>query len=70
MATETSRLGLGALIVRTWRIRLARIVTKLAGGLMTVAEHLTPADLRQRITHDDGARPKPKAAGDLRRLLP
>jgi hypothetical protein len=43
---DISRLGLGALIVRTWRIRLARIVTKAAGGLMTVAEHLL-ADLRR-----------------------
>ena len=46
MATETSRLGLGALIVRTWRIKLARIVTKAAGALMTVAERLLPPDLR------------------------
>ena len=48
MTTETSRLGLGALIVRTWRIKLARIVTKAAGGLMTVAERLLPPDLRRR----------------------
>ena len=48
MATDISRLGLGALIVRTWRIRLARIVMKLAGGLMTVAERLLPEDLRPR----------------------
>jgi hypothetical protein len=47
MATDISRLGLGALIVRTWRIRLARIVMKLAGGLMTVAERLLPTDLRR-----------------------
>ena len=47
MATDISRLGLGALIVRTWRIRLARIVMKIAGGLMTVAERLLPADLRR-----------------------
>ena len=47
MATDTSRLGLGVLIVRAWRIRLARIVMKLAGGLMTVAERLLPADLRR-----------------------
>jgi hypothetical protein len=32
MAADISRLGLGALIVRAWRIRLARIVTKAAGG--------------------------------------
>ena len=32
MTTDTSRLGLGALVVRTWQIRLARIVTKLARG--------------------------------------
>jgi hypothetical protein len=47
MTTETSRLGLGALIVRTFRIKLARIVMKLAAGLMTVAERLAPADLRR-----------------------
>jgi hypothetical protein len=47
MATEISRLGLGALIVRAWRIKLARIVMKLADGLMTVAERLLPADLRR-----------------------
>jgi hypothetical protein len=47
MATTTSRLGLGALIVRAWRIKLARIVMKLADGLMTVAERLLPADLRR-----------------------
>ena len=47
MTTDTSRLDLGALIVRVWRIRLARIVMTLAGGLMTVAERLLPADLRQ-----------------------
>jgi hypothetical protein len=29
------------------RIRLARIVMRLAGGLMTVAENLTPPDLRR-----------------------
>jgi hypothetical protein len=49
MATDTSRLGLGALIVRTWRIRLARIVMKIAGGLMTVAERLLPEDLRHDV---------------------
>ena len=48
MTTETSRLGLGALIVRAWRIKLARIVAKAAGGLMTVAERLLPPDLRRR----------------------
>ena len=40
VATCTSRLGLGALIVRAWRIKLARTVMKAAGGLMTVAERL------------------------------
>jgi hypothetical protein len=49
MATDISRLALGALIVRTWRIRLARIVMKIAGGLMTVAERLLPEDLRGDI---------------------
>jgi hypothetical protein len=47
MATDISRLGLGALIVRTWRIRLARIVMRLARGLMTVAENLLPEELRR-----------------------
>ena len=58
MATDISRLGLGALIVRTWRIKLARIIMKLAGALMTVAERLLPEDLRRRppITHDKGRR--------------
>jgi hypothetical protein len=42
MATDISRLGLGALIVRAWRIKLARIVMKLAGGLTTLAERLLP----------------------------
>ena len=49
MATDVSRLCLGALIVRAWRIKLARIVMRAAGGLMTVAERLAPADLRRRI---------------------
>ena len=48
MATDISRLGLGALIVRAWRIKLARIVMKLAGGLTTIAERLLPEDLRSR----------------------
>jgi hypothetical protein len=47
MATDISRLGLGALIVRAWRIKLARIVMRLGGGLMTIAENLLPADLRR-----------------------
>ena len=36
------------------RVRLARIVMRLAGRLMTVAENLTLPDLRRRpyITHD------------------
>jgi hypothetical protein len=46
MATDISRLGLGALLVRAWRIRLARIVMNAAGGLLTVAENLAPPDLR------------------------
>ncbi|MGC1864368.1 MAG: hypothetical protein WA733_25420 [Methylocystis sp.] len=49
MATGISHLGLSALIVRAWRIKLARIVTKAAGGLMTVAERLLPEDLRSRV---------------------
>jgi len=47
MATDISRLGLGALIVRAWRIRLARIVMKIGSGLLTVAERLLPPDLRR-----------------------
>jgi hypothetical protein len=47
VATDISRLGLGALIVRAWRIKLARIVMRAAGGLMTVAEQLLPPDLRR-----------------------
>jgi hypothetical protein len=47
MTTDISRLGLGALIVRAWRIRLARIVMKIGSGLLTVAENLLPADLRR-----------------------
>ena len=35
------------LFIRVWRIRLARIVMKLADGLMTVAERLLPPDLRR-----------------------
>jgi len=44
-ATNISRLDLGALIVRTFRVKLARIVTNAAGSLMTVAENLAPPDL-------------------------
>jgi hypothetical protein len=47
MATDISRLGLGALIVRTWRIRLARIIMKAGRGMMTLAERLLPEDLRR-----------------------
>ena len=47
MTMGISRVGLGALIVRAWRIRLARIVMKVTGGLMTVAERLLPEDLRR-----------------------
>ena len=46
MNTDTSRLGLDALIVRR-RVKLARIVMKIARGLMTVAERLLPPDLRR-----------------------
>ena len=48
MTTDISRLSLGALIVRAWRLKLARIVMKIAGGLTTVAELLVPKDLRRR----------------------
>ena len=47
MATDISRLGLGALIVRTWRIKLARIVMWTGRGMLTVAERLLPPDLRR-----------------------
>jgi hypothetical protein len=47
MATDVSRLGLGALFARTWRIRLARIVMKIGRGLLTVAESLLQEDLRR-----------------------
>ncbi|MGA9826702.1 MAG: hypothetical protein WBQ53_17990 [Methylocystis sp.] len=47
MATDISRLGLGALIVRAWRIRLARWVMRIGSGFLTVAERLLPADLRR-----------------------
>jgi hypothetical protein len=47
MATDISRLGLGALIVRAWRIRLARLVMWAGSGLLTIAEHLLPKDLRR-----------------------
>jgi hypothetical protein len=47
MATDITHLGLGALIVRAWHIRLARIVMKIGRGLLTVAEHLLPPDLRR-----------------------
>jgi hypothetical protein len=42
------------------RVRLARIVTKAAGGLMTIAEHLAPPDLRRRLS--------PTTEGDARAL--
>ena len=47
MATDISHLGLGALIVRAWRIRLARIVMNIGSELLTAAEHLLPQDLRR-----------------------
>jgi hypothetical protein len=47
MTTMTSRPSVPYLFVRASRIRLARIVMKIAGGLMTVAERLLPADLRR-----------------------
>jgi hypothetical protein len=47
MTTGISHLGLAALIVRAWRIRLARVVMKIGSGLLTVAERLLPADLRR-----------------------
>jgi hypothetical protein len=47
MTTTTSRPSVPYLFIRTWRIRLARIVVKIGRGLMTVAEHLLPEDLRR-----------------------
>ena len=46
MPTMTSRPSLPYLFIRMSRIRLARIVIKIAGGVMTVAERLLPEDLR------------------------
>jgi hypothetical protein len=46
MTTMTSRPSLPYLFIRMSRIRLARIVIKIAGGVMTVAERLLPEDLR------------------------
>jgi hypothetical protein len=60
MATTTSRPSVPYLFIRMSRIRLARIVMKIAGGLMTVAERLLPPDLRRdRLspTTKGGARP-------------
>jgi hypothetical protein len=47
MTTMTSRPSLPYLFIRMSRIRLARIVIKIAGGVMTVAERLLPEDLRR-----------------------
>jgi hypothetical protein len=47
MTTVTSRPSLPYLFIRMSRIRLARIVIKIAGGVMTVAERVLPADLRR-----------------------
>jgi hypothetical protein len=47
MALDTSRLGLGAIILRTWRIKLARMVMKGGTGLLTAAEWIFPGDLRR-----------------------
>jgi hypothetical protein len=47
MTTATSRPSVPYLFVRMSRIRLARVVMRLAGGLMAVAENLTPDDLRK-----------------------
>jgi hypothetical protein len=47
MTTVTSRPSVPYLFIRMSRIHLARIVMKLAGGLMTVAERLLPEDLRR-----------------------
>jgi len=47
MTTITSRPSLPYLFIRMSRIRLARIVIKITGGVMTVAERLLPEDLRR-----------------------
>ncbi len=47
MATATSRLSVPYLFVCMSRIKLARIVMRLADGLMTVTERLLPEDLRK-----------------------
>jgi hypothetical protein len=47
MTTMTSRPSVPYLFARMSRIRLARIVMKIGSGLMTVAEHLLPPDLRR-----------------------
>jgi hypothetical protein len=47
MTIMTSRPSLPYLFIRMSRIRLARIVIKIAGGVMTVAENLAPPDLRR-----------------------
>ncbi len=47
MALDTSRLGLGAIILRTWRIKIARYAMKAGSGLLTVAELILPKDLRR-----------------------
>jgi len=46
MALDLSRLGLRAVIVRTWRIRLARYAMKAGSLLAALAERLLPGDLR------------------------
>jgi hypothetical protein len=47
MSSTTSHPSLRWILIRTWRIRAARIIIKIAGGLMTIAENLTPDDLRK-----------------------
>jgi small neutral amino acid transporter SnatA (MarC family) len=47
MASAVSHLGLGALIARVWRIKIARYAIKAGSGLLTVAERILPKDLRR-----------------------
>jgi len=47
MAPDTSRFGLRAVIVRTWRVRLARYTIKAGNIMLALAERLLPDDLRR-----------------------
>jgi len=51
MTTIISRPSPPCLVVRISRIRLARIIVKIADALMTIAENLTPEGLRRWPPH-------------------